>query len=121
MFGLSPYSSPELLRKAKNVDVRTDVWSLGAIFYELLTGRPPFTGETAMLMLQITKETPPPPSQIRGDLPPEVDQIISWALAKDVDGRFKNVHAFTHALQPYANAEGQVLIDRIRQITERRG
>lgn len=118
MFGLSPYSSPELLRKAKNVDVRTDVWSLGAIFYELLTGRAPFTGETAMLMLQITKENPPPPSQVRSDLPPEIDQIVSWALAKDVDARFKNVHAFAHALQPYATPEGQVLIDRIRQITE---
>jgi serine/threonine protein kinase len=43
MFGMSPYSSPELVRKAKNVDARTDVWSLGGILYELLTGRPPFT------------------------------------------------------------------------------
>lgn len=118
MFGLSPYSSPELLRKAKNVDVRTDVWSLGAIFYELITGRPPFTGETAMLMLQITKEDPPPASTLRSGIPTEVDQIISWALTKDVDARFKNVYAFAQALQPYAPPEGQVLIDRIRQITE---
>jgi hypothetical protein len=118
MFGLSPYSSPELLRKAKNVDVRTDVWSLGAIFYELLTGRPPFTGETAMLMLQITKEDPTPPSQVRSGINPEIDQIISWALAKDVDARFKNVYAFAQTLLPYAPPEGQVLVDRIRQITE---
>ena len=41
MFGLSSYSSPELVRKAKHVDVRTDVWSLGAILYQLLTGRSP--------------------------------------------------------------------------------
>lgn len=118
MFGLSPYSSPELVRKARNVDARTDVWSLGAIFYELLTGRPPFTGEAAFLMLQITKEDPEPVAARRPDLPPEIDQIIGWALAKDFDARFKNVHAFAHALAPYASPEAQVLIARIGQITE---
>ena len=117
MFGLSPYSSPELIRKAKSVDARTDVWSLGAILYELLTGRPPFRGETAMLMLQITKEDPVPIQEIRRDLPAEIDAVIGWALAKDVDGRFANVHAFAHALTPYAPPEGLVLIDRIGQIT----
>jgi serine/threonine protein kinase len=118
MFGLSPYSSPELMRKAKNVDVRTDVWSLGAIFYELLTGRPPFFGESAMLMLQISKEEPVPVSQYRPDLPPEIDNIIGWCLAKDVDARFRNVHAFAHSLSPYARGEGEVLIQRIGQTTE---
>ena len=117
MFGLSPYSSPELIRKAKSVDARTDVWSLGAILYELLTGRPPFRGETAMLMLQITKEDPVPIQEIRRDLPADIDAVIGWALAKDVDGRFANVHAFAHALTPYAPPEGLVLIDRIGQIT----
>jgi serine/threonine protein kinase len=60
MFGLSQYSSPEMIRKAKSADGRTDVWSLGAILYELITGKPPFIGEAAMLMLQITREEPPP-------------------------------------------------------------
>jgi serine/threonine-protein kinase len=117
MFGLSPYSSPELVRKAKSVDARTDVWSLGAILYELLTARPPFRGETAMLMLQITKEDPVPIQEVRRDLPADIDSVIGWALAKDVDGRFANVHAFAHALTPYAPPEGLVLIDRIGQIT----
>ena len=118
MFGLSPYSSPELLRKAKNVDVRTDVWSLGAVFYELLSGRPPFQGEMASLMLQIVKAPHAPITEIRPDLPAEIDQILGWALAKDVDGRFANVHAFAHALTPYASAEGRMLIERIAQITK---
>jgi eukaryotic-like serine/threonine-protein kinase len=118
MFGLSPYSSPELVRKAKNVDVRADVWSLGAVLYEILTGRPPFTGDMAVLMLQITKEEPAPITQLRQDLPAEIDQIMSWALAKDVDGRFRNVHALVHALLPYASSEAKVLIERIGQITQ---
>ncbi len=118
MFGLSQYSSPEMIRKAKSADGRTDVWSLGAILYELLTGRPPFIGEAAMLMLQITREEPTPPSHLAPHLPPEIDQIITWALAKDVDARFKNVYAFAHALRPFAPPEGQLLVDRIGQITE---
>ncbi len=93
MFGLSPYSSPELLRKARDVDARADVWSLGTVLYELLTGRPPFSGEAAFLMLQIAREDPIPPSRLRPDLPREIDQIIDWALAKDVDARFGSVHA----------------------------
>lgn len=117
MFGLSPYTSPELVRKAKNVDQRTDVWSLGAMLYEMLTGRAPFSGDMAVLMLQIAKEEPVPATQYRPDLPPEIDQILGWSLAKDLDGRFRNVHAFAHALTPFANAEGRLLIERIGQIT----
>jgi serine/threonine-protein kinase len=118
MFGLSPYSSPELMRKAKHVDVRTDIWSLGAIFYELLTGRPPFTGEPAALMLMISRDEPVPITQLRPDLPPDIESIIGWCLAKDVDGRFRNVHAFAHALSPFTRGEGEVLIQRIGQTTE---
>jgi eukaryotic-like serine/threonine-protein kinase len=118
MFGLSPYSSPELVRKAKNVDARTDVWSLGVIFYELLTGRAPFQGEEAQLMLQITREEPEPASMLRSDLPAEIDAILGWAMAKDLDARFKSVHALAHALGPYTSNEGHLLIERIGQITE---
>jgi serine/threonine protein kinase len=113
MFGLSPYSSPELVRKAKNVDVRTDIWSLGTILYELLAGKPPFQGEMAALMLAITKDDPVPLTQLRPDLPREMDHVIGWCLAKDIDRRFTNVHAFAHALLPYAPPEGQVLVTRI--------
>ncbi|NUQ78756.1 MAG: serine/threonine protein kinase, partial [Polyangiaceae bacterium] len=118
MFGLSPYSSPELMRKAKHVDVRTDIWSLGAIFYELLAGRPPFSGDPAALMLMISRDDPTPISHLRPDLPPEIESIIGWCLAKDVDGRFRNVHAFAHALSPFTRGEGEVLVQRIGQTTE---
>ncbi len=116
LFGLSPYSSPELVRKAKAVDHRADVWSLGAVLYFMLAGKPPFEGDVTRLMLAITREEPRALTTVRGDLPPDIDNIIGWAMAKDLDRRFKNVHSFAHSLGPYAPAEGQVLIERIAQI-----
>ena len=116
MFGLSPYSSPELLRKTKNVDMRTDVWSMGCVLYELLAAVPPFQGEMAELMLKITRDDPLPLTSLRPDLPKDFDQITGWSLAKDPSARFSSIYAFAHALKPYASAEGQVLIDRIGRI-----
>lgn len=116
MFGLSPYSSPEMVRKAKNVDGRTDVWSLGAILYHLLTGQAPFVGDIATLMLAITRDDPTPPSMLRRGLPQELDQIVAWALAKDVDRRFRDVNALAHALAPYGTGESQVLAERINAL-----
>ena len=116
MFGMSQYSSPELVRKVKGIDGRTDVWSLGCILYEMLAAVSPFQGEMAELMLKITREDPIPLSSLRPDLPREFDQIIGWALAKDRESRFKNPYAFAHALKPYASPEGQVLIDQIGRL-----
>lgn len=121
LMGMSAYSSPEMVRKAKSVDMRTDVWSLGAVLYALLAGRPPFEGDVANLMLQIAKKTPRPLSQLRPDLPPDLDKIIAWAMAKDLDSRFPTVHALSHALAPYAPPEGIVLVDRIAQISRAGG
>jgi serine/threonine-protein kinase len=113
MFGMSRYTSPEVLRKAKGIDGRTDVWSLGCIFYEMLSAVPAFHGEMAELLYRITREEPLPLSSLRPDLPRELDQIVAWALAKEPESRFQNVYALAHALKPYAPAEGQVLVDRI--------
>jgi serine/threonine-protein kinase len=116
MFGMTPYSSPELVRKNRTLDSRTDVWSLGCIFYELLAAVPPFQGDAAELMLRITRDDPIPLSQLRPDVPRELDQIVSWALAKDPGSRFSSVYALAHALKPFATPEGQVLIDRIGRL-----
>lgn len=116
MFGMSPYSSPELVRKVRGIDGRTDVWSLGCILYEMLAAVAPFQGEMAELMLRITREEPIPLSSLRPDLPREFDQIIGWALAKERDSRFSSVYAFAHALKQYASPEGQVLVDQIGRL-----
>lgn len=115
--GLSCYASPELIRKTSHLDVRADIWSLGAIFYLMLAGHPPFEGDLAPLILEITREDPVSMTHWRSDTPAEIDAVIRRALAKDVDARFVNVHDFAHALAPFASAEGQILIRRIGEIT----
>jgi serine/threonine-protein kinase len=117
MVGLSPYGAPEVIRKAQDVDARADVWSLGAVLYELLTGRPPFSGDMASLMMQIMRDEPMAASRLRPDMPRDLDPILGWCLAKDPAGRFANVHALAHALTPFAPAEGRVLIERIGRIS----
>jgi serine/threonine-protein kinase len=71
----------------------------------------------ASLMLAITRDEPVPVTRYRRDVPAEMDPIIGWSLAKDVDGRFANVHAFAHALSPFTTSEGHLIIQRIGEIT----
>jgi serine/threonine-protein kinase len=115
LFGLSHSAAPEVLRSS-GVDARADVWSLGCVLYELLTGAAPFAGEGIQLMLAIAKAEYQPISQRRRDLPPIFDRIMAWALAKDRESRFTSVYAFAHELRPFANAHGQLIIDQIGQL-----
>jgi len=116
MFGMSQYSSPELVRRVRGIDGRTDVWSLGCTLYEMLAAVPPFQGKMAELMLKITRDEPVALSDLRPDLPAELDQIIGWALAKERESRFSSVYALAHSLREYASAEGQLLIDQIGRL-----
>jgi serine/threonine-protein kinase len=68
------------------------------------------------ILLKITREDPVSMAHWRPDVPAGIDAILRWAMAKDVDGRFVNVHAFAHALTPFAPGEGQILIQRIGEI-----
>jgi serine/threonine-protein kinase len=96
------YMSPEQVRSAKNVDARTDVWSLGIVLYELLTARAPFLGESATAVAAaVVADTPQPLRAIRGDLPLELEQVIMKALEKDREKRFHDAAAFAAALAPF--------------------
>ncbi len=76
-----------------------DVYALGCIAYELLTGRPPFDGPTDMaIMAKQLTEAPPLPSRVRPDLPPGYDRVLLRALEKDPHARFESVAAFREAL-----------------------
>ena len=84
------YAAPEQFSDDVRTDDRTDIYQLGAVFYELFTGRPPFEGEMFAVMEQIKTEVPTPPSEL-ADLPPELDEVLLRALAKDRDERHDHV------------------------------
>ncbi len=88
--GTAQYLSPEQAR-GETVDSRSDVYSTGCLLYELLTGRPPFVGDSPVAVAyQHVREQPRPPSDHDADLPPEVDAIVMRALAKRVDDRYQS-------------------------------
>jgi eukaryotic-like serine/threonine-protein kinase len=87
--GTPLYMSPEQA-EGKTVDTRTDLWSLGAVLYEALTGRAPFQGNSALAILRsITQQSPAPLRQLRSDAPEDVDRIVSRALEKDAASRYQ--------------------------------
>ncbi len=116
VMGLSPYSSPEMLRKMKDLDVRTDVWSLAAILYEMLSGRPPFGTDMLSLAVAITRDNAQPLSQIRRDVPPEIDEALRRALTKDKNQRTPDTHAFAASLARFAPPDARALMERIREL-----
>ena len=87
--GTPNYISPEQL-KSQPINRRSDIFSLGVVFYEMLTKQKPFKGETiSALIYSILHTTPPPPSEINLDVPRIFDKIIAKALSKDPDLRFQ--------------------------------
>jgi serine/threonine protein kinase len=100
LMGSPAYMSPEQCRDSSDVDLRSDIYSLGIIVYEMLAGVPPFVSDSAteMLVMQITAE-PPPVRQYVPDLPDHVEETLLRALAKDREKRFGSVDYFVGALQ----------------------
>ena len=96
--GTAQYLSPEQAR-GETVDARTDLYSTGCLLYELLTGRPPFTGDSPVsVAYQHVGEHAPAPSSVKTTLPPIYDDVVIKALAKDREDRYADAHAFADGL-----------------------
>jgi eukaryotic-like serine/threonine-protein kinase len=90
VLGTPQYLSPEQGR-GEAVDVRSDIYSVGCMLYELLVGQPPFTGDSPVsIVVQHVSEAPPPPSDANSDIPADLDAITLKALAKDPADRYQS-------------------------------
>lgn len=98
-FGTPAYMAPEQFRESSS-DPRVDIYAAGCVLYELLTGRPPFTGHSLELMYQHEREAPRPPGEVNPEavIPPELDACVLRCLAKQPDGRFATARDLFAAL-----------------------
>lgn len=116
ILGSPLYMSPEQIKTSRNVDHRTDIWSLGTVLYELLTGIPPFVADTIPeVYLSIVGDQAKPPSEF-ADVPAELDRVLGRALAKGVSARYQTVAGFAHDLLPFAPARARALVEAIERI-----
>ena len=99
VMGTAQYLSPEQAR-GEVVDARSDLYSTGVLLYELLTGQPPFSGDSPVAVAyQHVSEMPTPPSQLDPRIPPEVDAIVLHSLAKRADERYQSANEFRADLE----------------------
>ncbi len=98
--GTAAYMSPEQAR-GDDVDQRTDIWSLGIVIYELLTGQLPFRGDFEQAVIHsVLNEAPKPVSALRNDVPPELKKVIDHALAKSLSARYQSMDEVLRDLKP---------------------
>jgi len=122
ILGTPLYMAPEQMISSRDVDTRADIWALGVVFYELLTGEVPFRGSSlAEISFKIATERPPPLWTQRPDVPARIEAAILKCLQMDRDKRFRNIAEFARALADFGPPRTQVSIERITRTIEHAG
>ena len=117
VMGTPLYMSPEQVRSLKNVDHRTDIWSMGAILFELVTRTPLWDAPSASaLCAMIAMDAPVPLRARRPDAPPGLEAVILQCLNKDAAGRYPDVAALANALAPFGSDRGRQSATRTARV-----
>ena len=117
LLGSPLYMSPEQMRSSKSVDERSDLWALGAIAYELITGKVPFEAETILeLCFKVAQESPVSPQAVRADVPAELAAAILRCLEKLPEDRFANVSELARAFEPFGLTRDRGTADRMHDV-----
>ena len=107
VMGTPAYMSPEQAQgEISRIDRRSDVYSLGAMLYELLSGQLPFAGATTVAMiLQVIQQEPPPLRKVNAEIPIDLETIVAKAMAKEIQRRYDTARAFAEDLERFLNGE----------------
>jgi eukaryotic-like serine/threonine-protein kinase len=117
LMGSPLYMSPEQMRSSKDVNAQTDIWALGVILFELLTGRVPFLGETVTeVAIHVATQSPPPIRSLRPDAIPGLEAVIFKCLEKQRDNRYPTVADLAVGLLPFGSVRAKALVERISGI-----
>ncbi len=111
--GTAYYIPPEQAESGRSADTRSDLYSVAAVLFEMLTGRPPFEGETAVdIVIKHMNEKVPSICRIRPDLPPEIDKFMQKAMAKSPADRYSTPQEFISAIEQLQQRIQAMQLDR---------
>jgi hypothetical protein len=114
IMGTPAYASPEQLR-GDTLDVRADIYSVGATLFTLLTDRAPFEGDNAVqVVANAVNQKPKPLTEFRKDVPPGLERVVARCLAKEPDGRYADYTALRNALLPFSSKEPEPASIKVR-------
>jgi serine/threonine-protein kinase len=120
MLGSPLYMSPEQMKASTEVDARTDIWSLGVILYEALSGRSPFDAKTIPMICAAVLSQEPAPLDVP-EVPPGLERVVRRCLEKDAAKRYRDVAHFVRALTSFAPEQAALTLERITKLRDDQG